>query len=586
MNALRQLGIGLGLLGVLTAPVSATPQGFLDNPAPASIQSGIGVISGWVCEADEVTIQIDDGPPLQAAYGTTRVDTALVCGDTENGFGLTFNWNLLGPGPHTLRARVDGVELSRVAFEVTMLGVGEFQRDLVAQSSILDFPVEGHESYVQWEESLQNFVLQSSVEPPTGGSGSLQPRMALENPQPGSFHSGISVISGWACEVENIMLRIDEGDILRVAHGTTRADTVPVCGDEENGFGLTFNWNLLSDGLHTLTAYADGSVFAKVHFAVTSLGLGEFPVGLESLTAAVGTISDFPAQGSQVLVRWQDSLQNFVLDSVVTPGVDSNLCGTQAATLTTDGENAQTATAEITNSCGQETDTTLGFDGSFPIQVLPQAQLAQSQNGQAHRLSRSSVQQLSQATAPFVLCADEIHFQQGQAIFTSEDFDMLDGRGQPIFCRNLQPGGTLQALISVQEGIPLNFRNDFEMFYLNKPIASFLSTRPAGPVLGIPSSTISFGQVEVHDTGEAELKIQNKGAGRLVGQAFVAAPFQLATGKTFHSLVSRQAFDLAAGQEQTLIVRLRPLTKGTFSSQLKIFSNGGTAHIHLNGITP
>ena len=584
MNALRQLWTGLGLLWILTAPVSAGAQGFLDNPAPASIQSGIGIISGWVCEADEVTIQIDAGPPLQAAYGTTRADTALVCGDTENGFGLTVNWNLLGQGQHTLRASVDGIELARVAFEVIVLGVGEFQRDLVAQSTVLDFPVDGHEIYVRWEESLQNFVLQSHLAPPTSGGGSLRPRMALENPQPGSFRSGVSVISGWACEAENITLRIDEGDIIEVAYGTTRSDTIPVCGDEENGFGLSFNWNLLSDGLHTLTAYADGAEFAKVHFAVTSLGLGEFPVGLESLTTAVGTIPDFPAQGAQVLIRWQDSLQNFVLDSVIPPGLDSGQCGTQETTLATDEEATQTATTEITNSCGQETDTTLGFDGSFPVQVLPQAQFAQSKNG----LSQPSAQHPSQTqtTEPFFLCADAISFQQGQSIFTNEDFDLLDGRGQPIACRALQPGTRLQTLISVQEDVPLNFLNDFEMFYRNEPIAAFLSARPVGPLLGLTSSTVSFGRVRVHATGEVAVTVQNKGVDRLVGQAFVTAPFQLAAGETFHSLESQQAFDIAAGQEQTLIVHFRPPARGTFSRQLKISSNGGTAHIHLNGLTP
>ena len=35
------------------------PRKFLENPRPSSFQSGIGVISGWVCEADEVAIEID-----------------------------------------------------------------------------------------------------------------------------------------------------------------------------------------------------------------------------------------------------------------------------------------------------------------------------------------------------------------------------------------------------------------------------------------------------------------------------------------------------------------------------------------------
>ena len=72
--------------------------GYLENPGPASFQSGIGVISGWVCAAETVEIVIEtessDTRRLAAAYGTERADTARradgtrLCGDTDNGFGL------------------------------------------------------------------------------------------------------------------------------------------------------------------------------------------------------------------------------------------------------------------------------------------------------------------------------------------------------------------------------------------------------------------------------------------------------------------------------------------------------------------
>ena len=84
--------------------------GTLETPSPGSFQSGIGVICGWVCEAEEVVIEIN-GQPWQAAYGTARADTKARCGDINNGFGLLFNWNLLGDGVHTLVVRADGVEL-------------------------------------------------------------------------------------------------------------------------------------------------------------------------------------------------------------------------------------------------------------------------------------------------------------------------------------------------------------------------------------------------------------------------------------------------------------------------------------------
>ena len=107
--------------------------GYLENPGARSFQSGIGLISGWVCEADEVEIAIGDSGTQMAAYGTARADTAALpdgtplCGDTNNGFGLLFNWNLLGAGDHEVVALVDGVELGRATVTVTTVGKGPRQ---------------------------------------------------------------------------------------------------------------------------------------------------------------------------------------------------------------------------------------------------------------------------------------------------------------------------------------------------------------------------------------------------------------------------------------------------------------------------
>ena len=66
-------------------------------------------------------IQIDGGTRQQVAYGTTRPDTAATCGDDNNGFGYTFNWNRLGNGSHNLRVIADGTEFANVNFTVTTL---------------------------------------------------------------------------------------------------------------------------------------------------------------------------------------------------------------------------------------------------------------------------------------------------------------------------------------------------------------------------------------------------------------------------------------------------------------------------------
>ncbi len=159
-------------LSVLTTVVtfilsafSASPvlgQATLENPASNSLQSGIGIISGWACNAGWIEIEFNGGPPVEAAYGTSRDDTHSTCGDTDNGFGLPVNWNLLGNGSHTVRALADGVEFANVTVTVTTLGV-EFVRG-ITQVYVLDkFPDLVHRVVVEWQESTQNFVITGRI---------------------------------------------------------------------------------------------------------------------------------------------------------------------------------------------------------------------------------------------------------------------------------------------------------------------------------------------------------------------------------------------------------------------------------------
>ena len=111
--------------------------GYLENPGAGSFQSGIGVLSGWVCDAEGIEIEIGNFTPQVAAYGTGRLDTADVCGDTDNGFGLLFNWNLLEDGAHEVVALVDGVELDRATVTVTTLGQ-EFLRGVTGTCEVAE----------------------------------------------------------------------------------------------------------------------------------------------------------------------------------------------------------------------------------------------------------------------------------------------------------------------------------------------------------------------------------------------------------------------------------------------------------------
>ena len=137
-------------------------QGTLENPQPAAFQSGLGVLSGWVCEADRVEIEIGESGRQVVAYGTARGDTASVCGHTDTGFGLLFNWNLVGDGDHTVVASVYGVELGRATVRVTTVGEGaeeEFVRGAEGACLVNAFPSPGQSVLVEWQQSQQNFVM-------------------------------------------------------------------------------------------------------------------------------------------------------------------------------------------------------------------------------------------------------------------------------------------------------------------------------------------------------------------------------------------------------------------------------------------
>ena len=160
---------GAGLVPVRPAhclrPQHVWAQATLENPQPGSFQSGIGVISGWACEAQTIEISFDGGPRIQAGTGTIREDTRGVCGDTNNGFGLLYNWNRLGDGPHTVTAYADGVEFAQVTVTGTTLGE-EFRRGLRREVTLSNFPAAGTNVVLRWQEAQQNFVITQTTSTP------------------------------------------------------------------------------------------------------------------------------------------------------------------------------------------------------------------------------------------------------------------------------------------------------------------------------------------------------------------------------------------------------------------------------------
>lgn len=315
---LSRLAIPVAVVSLLSVIMAARvgAQITIENPQPDSVQSGIGIISGWACDAERIEFIVSGGTRLQAAYGTPREDTLDECGDTDNGFSLLVNWNNFGHGSRLLVPYVDGERIlndkghstHHVSFSVNTLGE-EFLRGVSGSHTIPDFPTPGASHTLRWQQAQQNFVItaDSASRPSDGGMSGEAPHI-LENPSPGTFQSGVDVISGWACDAETIEISFDGGPRIQAGTGTIREDTQEVCGDTDNGFGLLYNWNHLGDGPHTVTAYADGVEFARVNVTVTTLG-EEFRRGIRREV----TVPDFPDVGTDVVLEWQEARQNFAI---------------------------------------------------------------------------------------------------------------------------------------------------------------------------------------------------------------------------------------------------------------------------------
>lgn len=153
---MKQLQLVLLTVLFCTTPAMAQQLGFLENPADFSNESGIGVVSGFHCNAQVIEVKFDEYDPIVAASGTGRQDTESYCnGNVDTGYALLWNWNILGPGQHTVRMLADGIEFDSATITVHTFGA-EFVQGITAQTDITLLSQE-KEVYIRWQEPKQNF---------------------------------------------------------------------------------------------------------------------------------------------------------------------------------------------------------------------------------------------------------------------------------------------------------------------------------------------------------------------------------------------------------------------------------------------
>ena len=165
----------------------ALAQGRIETPRNGTTISGKAIFSGWYCDATDITISIDGAEQIPVAYGAPRGDTVGDCGDSNNGWGLLYNFGVLDDGEHTVVAYADGEQYATSTFNVTKLSTGEFLPGASATATVTDFPSPGNTITLTWEQTLQNFVITDELIPSTGGSDVLQDGVAASQYDAGIF---------------------------------------------------------------------------------------------------------------------------------------------------------------------------------------------------------------------------------------------------------------------------------------------------------------------------------------------------------------------------------------------------------------
>ena len=173
MTRTRWVGLGTVLyLGVLAAAPSWAA--FLESPAPAAVVSGIGFISGWKCDASNITVRIDGGEHLPVAMDQERSDLQEVCGSIHHGFIKQVNWAwpIISDGEHVVVAYDEGVEFGRAEFTVGTLGE-EFLKGAGRVMLVGNFPAPGETTILEWNESTQHFEIREVLDSPPRGEYDL-----------------------------------------------------------------------------------------------------------------------------------------------------------------------------------------------------------------------------------------------------------------------------------------------------------------------------------------------------------------------------------------------------------------------------
>ena len=316
MNPLFAL---FGALLPLTAGAAVISS--FEGPENGQSVAGIGIIRGWAFSDQvgvniaEVRLIIDGNDNVVIPCCSERGDVqaanpgAPAANTLNSGFGITFNYANLTPGPHTIGVRIrdtSGAETT-TTHPVTVVRLGDFRFvdrvDLTGASATRDGQdlllsgvrirdqntqqVQIVTLRLRWFSSLQGLgVIGATITGTANASAaSLSPAATvrpaqfkgtlsgiraavLESPENASTGSGIAIIRGFTFaeagrSIRRVQLLIDGVPGVTIPCCSVRADVAAAFPNEPNalnsGFGLTFNFGNLSDGVHNIGVLIEDS---------------------------------------------------------------------------------------------------------------------------------------------------------------------------------------------------------------------------------------------------------------------------------------------------------------------------------------
>ena len=163
---------------LLGLPAQAQERGVIESPS--AVVSGIGFISGWKCNANDIELWLTGSEregvlALNPAQNMPRADTAGVClGEANNGWIIQVNWNEL-IGYDTIVARDNGEPFDSRRFTIGHTGLPFIQDRAGTEVEVVDFPSPGLATILSWSTATQHFEVVGTQRTPSCSGDACPP---------------------------------------------------------------------------------------------------------------------------------------------------------------------------------------------------------------------------------------------------------------------------------------------------------------------------------------------------------------------------------------------------------------------------